>query len=302
MKELTGVDLWEVPADLRVITTNGAVRKADGACVMGRGCAREARERLPGIDLKLGRLIKEHGNRVMRLGRLPDGSHLASYPVKRHWKEAADPDLIVRSAHQLVELAQNFGYTRVAIPRPGSGNGRLRWTDVRALIAPILDDRFTAVHGGDGSPTTNEEEEDADGEHSRERYLFFGSRSWDEATPIRERLAALPQGATVVTGGARGADRIAGQIARRMGLRVEVHPAHWDEEGKAAGFRRNERMAALPNLRAAYGFRVPGTSNGTDHMARLCRQAGIPTSVQLPAKSFHLPVSSRTASTAPPGR
>jgi hypothetical protein len=91
MKELTGVDLWEVPADLRVITTNGAVRKSDGACVMGLGrSAREARDRFPGIDLKLGRLIKEHGNRPFRLCRLPDGSVLASLPVKHDWREEAD--------------------------------------------------------------------------------------------------------------------------------------------------------------------------------------------------------------------
>jgi hypothetical protein len=35
-------NLWEVEADLRVITTNSDVNR-DGAAVMGRGCACEAR-------------------------------------------------------------------------------------------------------------------------------------------------------------------------------------------------------------------------------------------------------------------
>ena len=66
----------------------------------------------------------------------------------------------------------------------------------------------------------------------RERYIFFGSRSWTEATPIRERLATLPKDATIVVGGARGADKIAENIARRMGFDVEVWPARWDQFGK----------------------------------------------------------------------
>jgi hypothetical protein len=148
MKELTGVDLWEVPADLRVISTNGAVRK-DGAAVMGRGCARQARDRYPGVDLRLGRLLKEHGNRPFRLGRLPDGSVLASLPVKHHWQEPADLKLIHKSLTLLVELADRWQYERVILPRFGCGNGGLHWPTVcRAVGHLLLDDRFTVVHGG----------------------------------------------------------------------------------------------------------------------------------------------------------
>ena len=142
MREVFG-NLWEVEADLRVITTNGAVRR-DGACVMGRGCALEAKNKFPRIDLKLGELLREHGNRVMRLGRY-DGVVIASFPVKSHWREEADPALIRRSACQLVAIAEKFGYERVVIPRPGCGNGRLQWADVRPILAEVLDDRFSVV-------------------------------------------------------------------------------------------------------------------------------------------------------------
>lgn len=143
MRELYG-NLWEVPCDLRVITTNGCVN-GSGAAVMGRGCAREAKERFPGLEYLFARMLKKHGNRVMRLRALPDGSHLATFPVKKHWRDEAMPELIRRSADQLVALADKFGYERIALPRPGCGNGRLRWTDVKALLEPILDDRFTVV-------------------------------------------------------------------------------------------------------------------------------------------------------------
>ena len=136
-------NLWTLEADLRLITTNGFVTSKN-KCVMGRGCAKEARDSLPGIDKKLGMAILTHGNRVMRLTRV-NGSDLASFPVKHHWKEEADPKLIRRSARQLVALADKFGYTRVVLPRPGCGNGRLSWKDIKPILSSILDDRFTVV-------------------------------------------------------------------------------------------------------------------------------------------------------------
>ena len=137
-------NLWEVPADLRMITTNPIVRKKDGACVMGRGCALEAKTRYPGIEYRLGELLKAYGNRVMRIGRYDDVV-IASFPVKRHWREEAVPELIRRSARQLVELADKFGYRNVVLPRPGCGNGKLSWSEIRPLLAEVLDERFTVL-------------------------------------------------------------------------------------------------------------------------------------------------------------
>lgn len=134
-------DLWSYPADVRVITTNGMVRK-DGGCVMGRGCALEAKNRYKGIDLVLGRMIKVEGNHVHFLMAMADFT-LYSYPVKHKWFEAADPDLIVRSAEELAELVH--GDSQVVLPRPGCGNGSLKWDQVKPLLEKILDDRFHVI-------------------------------------------------------------------------------------------------------------------------------------------------------------
>ena len=150
MKEAR-MNLWEAEADLRVITTNAIINR-HGAAVMGRGCAREAAARITGLEYHFARLLRRHGNRVMRLTRPRKGAALASFPVKRHWREDADPDLIVRSARQLVALANKFGYSRIVLARPGCGNGSLRWEDVHPLIADILDDRFTVVTFPQESP------------------------------------------------------------------------------------------------------------------------------------------------------
>jgi hypothetical protein len=65
MKEIFG-DLWEVHSDALIITTNGFV-KNNGRAVMGRGCAREARDKYKDLDLILGEKIKKGGNHVHEL-------------------------------------------------------------------------------------------------------------------------------------------------------------------------------------------------------------------------------------------
>jgi len=59
MQEING-NIWE-QYDLGrwiVITTNGEVRK-DGACVMGRGIAKQAADKFPDLPYTLGSTIKE---------------------------------------------------------------------------------------------------------------------------------------------------------------------------------------------------------------------------------------------------
>lgn len=146
MKEVTG-DLWTYPADVRVITTNGTVKR-NGEAVMGRGCAAEAKQRWPKLPRELGRLIRSDGNHVHVLvtpESLP--FRLASFPVKHSWYEKADLDLIERSAEELLDIASNLGNVFV-LPRPGCGNGKLSWGDVRPVLEEMLDDRFHIITWG----------------------------------------------------------------------------------------------------------------------------------------------------------
>ena len=136
-------NLWTHPADLICVTTNGFV-KSNGEAVMGAGCAKELRDAVPTAAKKLGGLIKRYGNRPMRFCAV-NGIHVCSFPVKHHWREEADPDLIAESAVELATLVYKFGYERVVLPRPGCGNGRLKWEDVKPRVEETLSDRFTVV-------------------------------------------------------------------------------------------------------------------------------------------------------------
>jgi hypothetical protein len=134
MIEVVG-NLWTYPADWRIITTNGFV-KSNGECVMGRGCAREAKVQFPKLAKELGTQIKEVGNVVHRF----DQYKLLSFPVKHSWWEKADLALIQQSVNQLQELLLGqFDETEIVMPRPGCGNGQLSWKDVQPIMAQLPD-------------------------------------------------------------------------------------------------------------------------------------------------------------------
>jgi hypothetical protein len=146
MLEVYG-SLWTYPAGVRVITTNGFVKR-NGEAVMGRGCALEAAKKWAGLPSMLGDVLSMRGNHVSSLGKINGGDEwLFSFPVKHNWWEKADLALIERSAHELAgEIPMHVDDTVVVVlPRPGCGNGQLNWTDVKPMIADILDDRFHVI-------------------------------------------------------------------------------------------------------------------------------------------------------------
>lgn len=136
MKE-SKANLWDSQRGLkrcvRCITTNGTVKK-NGYAVMGRGCAMEAAEKYPGLQKELGRLIAIHGNYPQWL---PFG--LFSFPVKHEWFGDANLGLISSSAKVLALVARSFPRLTFLLPRPGCGNGRLGWKQVKPLLKYLPD-------------------------------------------------------------------------------------------------------------------------------------------------------------------
>jgi hypothetical protein len=139
MKEIKG-DLWDYygrKGFIVCITTNGFLKK-NGEAVMGRGCAWEAKTRFPELPKLLGQKIKLFGNNVYEL----QSKKLWSFPTKHNWWEKADPDLISKSAAQLVSYIENrrieFGLLETFIlPKPGCSNGQLDWEDVKPLLKDL---------------------------------------------------------------------------------------------------------------------------------------------------------------------
>jgi len=107
-----------------------------------------------------------------------------------------------------------------------------------------------------------------------------GGREFGKTTPerfaLRDVLDLWHQRrpiTTLIHGAARGADTLAGEWTVAKAVPVEVYPAQWDVDGKAAGPRRNARMLAEGRPGAVLAF--PGGA-GTADMVAKARAAGVP--------------------------
>lgn len=150
MKEITG-NLWEQDNCVVCVTTNGIVFP-DGKLCMGAGCAKEARDKFPGIDKLLGDRVRNYGNvphvaGAYQLDRIRVAT-IVSFPTKNHYKKPSELFLIKQSAESLKHLADQSNWKKIVIPRPGCGLGGLKWETVKKVLEPILDDRFYIIDNG----------------------------------------------------------------------------------------------------------------------------------------------------------
>lgn len=113
-----------------------------------------------------------------------------------------------------------------------------------------------------------------------ERVLVTGSREWTNADVIREALSPFLPGTLVAHGAARGADTLAGVIAKGLYLKVERYPVDTKVDGPwpGAGTKRNTRMLADFKPTVCLAFPTE-ESRGTWDMVVKCRAAGVPVRV-----------------------
>jgi hypothetical protein len=129
-------------ADLFLITTNSAIRK-DGALVMGRGIARQARDQFPGLAEALGQHILNTYGSLGEYGllispRWPDAK-LGAFQVKRHYSQEASLELVRRSTSALYAWCAEHPNASVHLNYPGVGYGRLHREAVLPIIAQLPD-------------------------------------------------------------------------------------------------------------------------------------------------------------------
>lgn len=77
---------------------------------------------------------------------------------------------------------------------------------------------------------------------------------------------------TVVSGGAKGADTLGEQYASNMNIALNVYPADWQKNGRAAGPIRNRKMAE--NAEALIAI-WDGKSRGTKNMIETAIKLGL---------------------------
>ncbi len=76
----------------------------------------------------------------------------------------------------------------------------------------------------------------------------------------------------IVSGCARGVDRLGEQLAEKCGIAVKRFPADWDRFGKSAGIKRNLQMAEYADcLIAIWVDNSPGTKHMIEAMEKLSK-------------------------------
>lgn len=111
------------------------------------------------------------------------------------------------------------------------------------------------------------------------KLIIAGSRGI--VCPVTLRAAILWSGwrdqvTEVVSGMARGVDRLGVLWAEEQGLPVASFYARWKVFGHDAGFIRNEDMARYGDALLAVW---DGASGGTSHMIRCAKDRGLPVRV-----------------------
>ena len=116
------------------------------------------------------------------------------------------------------------------------------------------------------------------------KLIIAGGRDFSDAQTLGTNVVAFlkSQGITqteqleIVSGMARGADRLGHQFATLNKCAIAEFPAKWGTYGKSAGYRRNAEMAKYADALIAFW---DGESRGTQHMILTMQQLNKPVAI-----------------------
>lgn len=122
-------------SDILLFTSNN-VLNSKGELVMGRGNAREFKQKFPYLPLLIGDSItKELYGCVIFLS-----VGLGCFQTKKHWRQPSTLEIIKFSTEYLINWIDDFEFTgNIAMPFPGIGNGGLSKDEVIPIISSLPD-------------------------------------------------------------------------------------------------------------------------------------------------------------------
>ncbi len=117
------------------------------------------------------------------------------------------------------------------------------------------------------------------------KVIIAGSRNFYDYFYVEEKLLLYfkennihSANIEIISGGARGADKIGEMFAKKFNVKLIIFPAQWDTYGKAAGMIRNQEMAnyAIKGSDKAILFAFwDGQSRGTKGMINIAKKCGM---------------------------
>lgn len=107
------------------------------------------------------------------------------------------------------------------------------------------------------------------------KVIVAGSRDIEEYEIVKDAISQSGFYITMlVSGMARGVDRLAVQFALKYGIKIEEHYPEWNKYGKKAGCLRNIKM--LDSGAEALIAVWDGKSKGTAHIIREAKKRNVP--------------------------
>ena len=108
------------------------------------------------------------------------------------------------------------------------------------------------------------------------KVIIAGTRDFNDYAFLKKNVDYFLQGINpnseeieIVSGNARGADKLGERYAKEHNLPVKLFPANWDKYGKTAGYLRNQEMANYSDLLIAFWDEK---SKGTKHMIDIAKK------------------------------
>lgn len=102
------------------------------------------------------------------------------------------------------------------------------------------------------------------------KLAVIGSRDWTNYKMMLEKIEFISP-TEIVSGGARGADKLAERAGTELGIPVKVFPADWEKHGKSAGYIRNHEIVDYADEGIAFW---DGKSKGTAHAIEQFKKQG----------------------------
>lgn len=130
-------DLWISRDSIILVSGNSFITKED-KLVMGKGAARQMKDRLPGIDLYLGNYIRNTCEHLGFYGvALATNCANGVFQTKFHFKDNSKLEIIKQSVYVLNKFLEEYPDFKVSMNYPGIGLGNLKEEQVYPIIVNL---------------------------------------------------------------------------------------------------------------------------------------------------------------------
>ena len=103
------------------------------------------------------------------------------------------------------------------------------------------------------------------------KIAVIGSRDFTNYQLLKKHLNNYQSIDTIISGGAKGADKLAEKYAEEFNITMEIHPPDWKTYGKSAGPIRNKIIVENGDLVLVFW---DGKSKGTEHSIKYAKTIG----------------------------